>query len=252
MLRALALFAVSCLTIFNADLTLGQSFINPDVPDFFGTIMVEVEGEPISFGSGFVKTAGGETRFVTSKHVIKLEDEDLLSAKFRILLKKSVLEVQALSSTKWNAVSDLAEIILPNATLHPAKIASELRIGDRLVIYGTGTSPKFWGIARGYYKHNPKKDLWQHGVAVRVAEMDVTGCMISTNRCKDSLRAFFKQEGPEVRYVMVTPQKEVPGGFSGGPVTNQRGEVVGIFLGGFAGEKRHEIILPLTKAAHAP
>jgi len=251
MLRALALFVVSCLTIFNADLTLGQSFINPDVPDFFGTIMVEVEGKPISFGSGFVKTAGGETRFVTSKHVIKLEDEDLVSAKFRIFLKKSVLEVQALSSTKWNVASDLAEIALPNATSQPARIASKLQIGDELLVYGTGTSSEFWGIARGYYKHNPKRDLWQHGVAVRVVEMNISGCMISTNLCKDSF-AFFKQEGPEVRYVAVTPKKEVPGGFSGGPATNQRGEVVGIFLGGFAGEKRREIILPLTKAAHAP
>lgn len=245
MFRTITLFVLS-LTIFVVNLAHSQSFIAPDVPDFFGTIIVEVDGKPASFGSGFVKTVGGKTRFVTSKHVIKLEDEDLLSAKFRIFLKKSVQEVQALSSTRWSAVGDFAEITLSNTSLHPARIASNVQIGDELLVYGTGTSSEFRGIARGYYKHNPERDLWQHRIAVRVVEVDIPGCMISTNLCKDSLRAFFKQEGPEIRYVAVEPQEEVPGGFSGGPVINRQGEVVGILIGGSL-EKRREIILPITE-----
>jgi len=246
-----ALFTVLLTAVSVASDGRTYSFINSEVPDFLGTVMVEVDGKPVWFGSGFVRQSGVKQEFVTAKHVVTLEDEDILSAKLRIFLKSGVIEIPSLlGAVEKTHTTDIALIALPAGRDVPAARLSKTlpAIEETVTIYGTGTtSSDFRGISRGYYSHKPRVELWQYKVKARVTAKDVPGCEISVDLCKDFLRALFWSDGPETKYLAIKPQMKIPDGFSGGPAVNKKGEIVGVYIGGFK-DANTDILTPLIIA----
>lgn len=230
--------------------TAEAQYLN-SAPKFFGIIVVEIEEEPVTSGSGFVR--GDE--FITAGHMVEIIWEKPGTSLTIFLSEKAVRIKQPKNRVIFHPLADMATIALPETLLYPSlEYAREVKKGEKVVIYGaTAIEAGLRGILRGYYGYREASmELVPHSIEAKVTEINVDGCGIDLDLCGASLGALLrKRESPPLLTVTVDGNPQSWEGTSGGPVLNKAGELVGIVTGmsGTRPEKAVVLRLP-TRSLH--
>ena len=128
---------LSAVFFFAAFVANAGDFVNPAVPDFLGTVIVEIDHKPTAVGSGFLIAAESGMEFITAYHVIEMDDEDIIASSLKIFTKNMVVSIPRLSARK-NPESDLAHIPISGKKGATAAHITTPQVGETLTIFGTG------------------------------------------------------------------------------------------------------------------